>query len=187
MYVHHFICIIMYVCIFRFVFILVPANWSLKLACRPGMNRCDISEEETTKALNALYQLPVSDHQNSLQNQANGSAFGVTAVDFQHLGQNLQNINSNAIPNRGKKRYGSKEIPNSGSSSSFFISNPTKNHLHEPVKSKSLNDMNQLSLESNPVKKSSSQYLSKPCSLEKNISKQKENPVNGGMHFILDL
>ncbi|KAF3456193.1 hypothetical protein FNV43_RR00843 [Rhamnella rubrinervis] len=159
----------------------LPEKWLCSmLNWLPGMNRCDISEEETTKALHALYQLPVSDHQNSLQNQANGSASGVTAVDFQHLGQNLQNINSNAIPNRGKKRHGSKEIPNSGSSNLFFISNPTKNHLHEPVKSKSLNDMNQLSLESNPVKKSSSQHLSKPCSLEMNISKQKENPVNGG-------
>lgn len=152
------------------------------------MNRCEISEEETTKALNALYQLPVSDHQCSIQNQANGSASKVTAVGIQHPDQNFHNINSHSISNRGKKRQVSKVIPNSGSSgSSFWISNPTKNHLQEPVKSKSLTDMNQPPLESNTVKKSDFQYLSKPCNLEKNISRQTEKHVNGGMYFLLCL
>lgn len=30
-----------------------------QIVCRPGMNRCDISEDETTNALNALYVTPV--------------------------------------------------------------------------------------------------------------------------------
>uniref|UniRef100_A0A6P4AP26 uncharacterized protein LOC107433251 n=1 Tax=Ziziphus jujuba TaxID=326968 RepID=A0A6P4AP26_ZIZJJ len=160
----------------------LPEKWLCRmLNWLPGMNRCDISEEETTKALNALYQLPVSDHQNSQQNQANGSASKVTAVGVQHPDLNLHNNNSHSISNRGKKRHASKEVPNSGGSgSSFWIPNPTKNHLHEPVKSKSLNDMNHPPLESSTAKKSDSQYLRKPCNMEKNISRQTEKHVNGG-------
>lgn len=36
------------------------------------MNRCDISEEETTEKLYALYQLPLPQSGNAFQNHANG-------------------------------------------------------------------------------------------------------------------
>ncbi|KAM3755481.1 hypothetical protein ACB098_02G042700 [Castanea mollissima] len=43
-----------------------------------GMNRCDISEGETTNALRALYQLPVPESQNNPQNHVSGTALGVS-------------------------------------------------------------------------------------------------------------
>ncbi|KAH7513338.1 hypothetical protein FEM48_Zijuj12G0189500 [Ziziphus jujuba var. spinosa] len=86
----------------------LPEKWLCRmLIWLPGMNRCDISEE-TTKALNALYQLPVSDHQSSPQNQANGSASKVTAVGDQHPDQNLHSNNSHSISNQEKNETGIK-------------------------------------------------------------------------------
>lgn len=143
------------------------------------MNRCDISEDETTKALRALYQVPVSESQNN-QNH-------VSSADFLRFDENGLNSTSQALSNRGKKRHGLKEISNVGiSASPSRILNHTTNHLHEPVKSRSLNDMNQSPLESNKMKISSSQHVIKPRNsvLEKTIAKQKEKQENGGIYSI---
>lgn len=144
------------------------------------MSRCDFSEEDTTKALRALYQVPVSENQNKLQNHVN-------SADFQRLDQTNLNPTSQALSNRGKKRHGSKEMSNLGNSDSPRILNPTTNHLHEPVKSRSLNDMSQSPLDSNQMKKSGSQHMSKPYNLilEKDIAKVKEKHANGGTYSIL--
>ncbi|PON88290.1 Zinc finger, CW-type [Trema orientale] len=152
----------------------LPEKWLCSmLNWLPGMNRCDISEEETTKKLRALYQLPVSESQNNLENH-------VSSASFQLLDQNNPNFPSGALSNQGKKRHGLKEISNVGSGDSpSRVLNPTKSHLFEPVKSRSLNDMNQSPLD-NRIKKSSSQHMSKPGNLEKNTSKQTEKQVNGG-------
>lgn len=138
------------------------------------MNRCDISEEETTRALHALYELPVSESQNNLQNHVN-------SANFAHLDQINPNFPSHALSHRGKKGHGLKELSNVGSRDSpSKILNPTKSHLHESVKCRSLNDMNQSLLDAHQMKKSNSQHMSKPCNLEKNTSKQTEKHVNGG-------
>ncbi|XP_041006122.1 cysteine-tryptophan domain-containing zinc finger protein 7-like [Juglans microcarpa x Juglans regia] len=148
-----------------------------------GMNHCDISEEETTKALNALYQLPVPESQNNLQNHVTGTTLGVSLGDKQHLDENNQNLSSHAISNRGKKKPGFKEKANAGTiGGPFQVSNSTKNKLQESEKSRSLNDTNQHLAEANPTKKSSSQHLSVLHNLvaEKDMPSQRENPINGG-------
>lgn len=154
----------------------LPEKWLCSMQnWLPGMSRCDFSEEDTTKALRALYQVPVSENQNKLQNHVN-------SADFQRLDQTNLNPTSQALSNRGKKRHGSKEMSNLGNSDSPRILNPTTNHLHEPVKSRSLNDMSQSPLDSNQMKKSGSQHMSKPYNLilEKDIAKVKEKHANGG-------
>ncbi|KAL0537969.1 hypothetical protein IC582_026963 [Cucumis melo] len=51
----------------------LPDKWLCSmLDWLPGMNRCDISEEETTEKLYALYQLPLPQSGNAFQNHANG-------------------------------------------------------------------------------------------------------------------
>lgn len=149
------------------------------------MNRCDVSEDETTKALHALYQLPVPESQNNPQNHVSGTALGVSSGDVQHLDQNHLNSSSHDIFNRGKKKHSSKEIANAGTSGGpFQISNSTKKQLQESAKSRSLNDMNQRRAESIPMKKSSSQHLSRLHNLvvEKDMPNIKSS-INGGMYF----
>ncbi|KAL4642890.1 hypothetical protein ACB092_02G052500 [Castanea dentata] len=147
-----------------------------------GMNRCDISEGETTNALRALYQLPVPESQNNPQNHVSGTALGVSTGYVQHLDQNHLNSSSHDIFNRGKKKYSSKEIANAGTSGGpFQISNSTKKQLQESAKSRSLNDMNQRRAESIPMKKSSSQHVSRSNNLvvEKDMPNIKSS-INGG-------
>lgn len=106
----------------------------------PGMNRCDISEEDTTKALQALYQ-PVPESQVNLQNHADRAASGVTSADLGQIDQNHRNFNTDAMPNRGKKKH--KPKPTGSSSGLMQTSKLTKDFREEAVKSRSLNDMNQ--------------------------------------------
>lgn len=137
------------------------------------MNRCDISEEETTKALNAVYQ----------RTHANGIGSGVTTVHVQHLEQNHQIVDSHALSSRGKKKHGFKEVTKAGSSRNMIQTlNPANNQSQESVKSRSLNDMNRHPAEPTLTNKSSAQHLSKSHHLvaEEHISKQKENHMNGG-------
>ncbi|KAA8548500.1 hypothetical protein F0562_000233 [Nyssa sinensis] len=77
----------------------------------PGLNCCDISKEETTKALNTLYQVPLPESQNDLQKHAHRTALGVTSADVRHFDHTHQNLSSHAMPNRGKKKNVSKELP----------------------------------------------------------------------------
>jgi hypothetical protein len=153
---------------------------------RPGLNHCNISEEETTKALNALYQLPVSESQTNLQNHVSGTALGGYLGGVQHLDQN---VSAQAVSNQGKKKHGLKEIANAGTSGGpFQISKSTKNKLQESTK-RSINGKNQHHAELNLMKKSSSQHLSKKGSLvvDKDMLSQKEKPINGGMYLNVEI
>ncbi|GLT60863.1 hypothetical protein SLA2020_336070 [Shorea laevis] len=79
----------------------LPDKWLCSmLNWLPGLNHCNISEEETTKALNALYQLPVSESQTNLQNHVSGTALGGYLGGVQHLDQN---VSAQAVSNQGKK------------------------------------------------------------------------------------
>ncbi|XWS08617.1 hypothetical protein CRYUN_Cryun40dG0017200 [Craigia yunnanensis] len=87
----------------------LPEKWLCSmLNWLPRMNRCDISEEETTKALNALYQVPIAENQNNPQNHANGTTSLVSSAHFQHLDQNNSSFYSQVSSIRGKKKLGLK-------------------------------------------------------------------------------
>ncbi|KAM5569020.1 cysteine-tryptophan domain-containing zinc finger protein 7-like [Rosa sericea] len=157
----------------------LPEKWLCSMLdwLGPGMNQCDISEDETTKALNALYQQPSSESLTNPQTHANGTSSVVPSGHAQHLDQNYQNLSSNGMSNRVKKRHGVKETRNAGSGDGVL-----KSYLQEPVKCTSLNDMNLPPLEPNPMKKSSDQYMSnlQNLGMEENIAKQKEKQISGG-------
>lgn len=105
------------------------------------MNRCSFSEDETTKALIALYQGPPLDGQSNMQNISGSVMVGGTVATFQHPDQHQLNNDLHAMPG-GKKKV-AKEISNStnkdGSSQSSYS---IKKNLQSSVKSRSLNDVN---------------------------------------------
>jgi hypothetical protein len=78
------------------------------------MNSCDISEDETTKALYALYQMPMSEGQHNMQTHASETAFGVSSADALKFGLNQKNSSSDVLPDRGTKKHVFKEKMMSG-------------------------------------------------------------------------
>ncbi|TYI38858.1 hypothetical protein ES332_A02G058100v1 [Gossypium tomentosum] len=134
----------------------LPEKWLCSmLDWLPRMNRCDISEEETTKALNALYQLPAAENQNNPQNHANGTMSLVSSAHHQHLDQNNSSFNSQALSIKGNKNHGLKEVQKSGSSGLNQMSTSKKKYKQqESLKRRSINDMAQAPVESFVMKKS---------------------------------
>ncbi|KAA8529333.1 hypothetical protein F0562_033868 [Nyssa sinensis] len=87
----------------------LPEKWLCSmLNWLPGMNRCSISEEETTKALIAHYQVSAPESQNNLHVHPGGVVSGVTSSDARLFYQNHENVGSHAIPSGGKKKQGLK-------------------------------------------------------------------------------
>lgn len=86
------------------------------------MNRCSVSEEETTNALNALYQvpIPIPEVQTIQLAYTHGAAPGPTLVDGRHLGQNHQYHNFDDVSGGGKKNHGTKPVSNAVGHSSFM-------------------------------------------------------------------
>lgn len=64
------------------------------LICSPGYNRCDISEDETTAALRALYKIPAPQNQHNIQAQANGTMASAATTTAHSLNQNHHNFSS---------------------------------------------------------------------------------------------
>ena len=104
------------------------------------MNRCSFSEDETTKALIALYQVPPPDGQSNLQNVSGSVMVGGTVATVQHPDQHQPNNDLNAIPG-GKKKI-VKDISNSANKDGFSqLSSSIKKNLSSSAKSKSLNEV----------------------------------------------
>ncbi|XP_042475090.1 cysteine-tryptophan domain-containing zinc finger protein 7-like isoform X2 [Macadamia integrifolia] len=152
----------------------LPEKWLCSmLDWLPGMNRCDFSEEETTRALYAAYQVPITEGQNNIHSLPDGVALDeVRRLDDSHLDVRLQ-----ALPGSAKKKPGSKEASSAANHvGSIHFSSSTKKNQQASVKSRSLNDVNQVPLDSNPVNKPVLQQLSKSgdLSVDKLMHKQKE-------------
>ncbi|KAJ1412647.1 Zinc finger, CW-type [Sesbania bispinosa] len=120
----------------------LPEKWLCSmLNWLPDMNRCSFSEDETTKALIALYQGPPLDGQRNLQNVSGSVMVGGTMATFQHPDQHQLNNDLNAVPG-GKKKI-VKEILASTNKDGFSQSSYSlKKNSQSTVKSISLNDVN---------------------------------------------
>ncbi|KAI4345443.1 hypothetical protein L6164_012567 [Bauhinia variegata] len=169
----------------------LPENWLCgMLDWLPGMNCCEIPEDETTNVMRALHQKQISEGQSNLQNQATGTATGVSSGDTLQTGLNHQNPRSDVLSDQGKKKHGFMGKTKAGSSSDLFlISNSTKNNAQESGKNRSLTNMNHHPSDLNPLKKSSAKHLSKLHSSvsEKNMPKEKENLIYGGNRKLIKL
>ncbi|XP_060197841.1 cysteine-tryptophan domain-containing zinc finger protein 7-like isoform X1 [Lycium barbarum] len=156
----------------------LPERWMCSmLYWLPGMNRCDISEGETTRALHALYQMPLPDNLSSLQNHAGRSAAGVVPADM--LGSNSQNAGFDYMANGGKKKHKLRETPNTSSNHGPLLTT-NSNLQHELVKRRNLKNVNQPVAESNSISKSNAQIPLKSSDvLGKHLNKPKERMANG--------
>ncbi|XP_027165558.1 uncharacterized protein LOC113765539 [Coffea eugenioides] len=148
----------------------LPEKWLCSmLNWLPGMNHCDISEEETTKALYASYQLPVLENQHWIQNHADRPATGAHAVDEQLLNQSHQNVGFDYKASGRKKAHKIKETSFTGSKG--------KNFGQDLVKRGSSKDMKQSSLGVKPVNRS---ITVSEIAVEKHSNRQKQKHVTGG-------
>ncbi|XP_019440848.1 PREDICTED: uncharacterized protein LOC109345981 isoform X1 [Lupinus angustifolius] len=120
----------------------LPEKWLCSmLNWLSDMNRCSFSEDETTKALIALYQGPPPESQRNLQNVSGNVTVGGTVATVQHSDQHQLNNDQHAVPG-GKKKV-VKDISNSANKDSFSpLPSAIKKNLQSSVKSKSLNDVN---------------------------------------------
>lgn len=125
--------------------LLVPTSLSnvvlYKLKFRPGLDRCEISEDETTKAVYALYQLPLPEGQHSMPENANGTESVITSVQGLHHAENRQKTNLATVSIGGKKNHSLKEKPKSSGSTDLTQTVKTlKTHSQDSMRSRSLND-----------------------------------------------
>ncbi|KAF4382864.1 hypothetical protein G4B88_021647 [Cannabis sativa] len=122
----------------------LPEKWLCSmLNWLPGMNRCSVTEEETNKPLIAQFQQPPA-----LQSQANlNSNSGVTEAtlaNFRHPDQNPRDIN-------GKKKHSLKLMSSSANKDSpTQLPNSMKKSMQLSLKSRSLNDVHNSPLASDP-------------------------------------
>ena len=153
------------------------------------MNRCSVSEEETTKALIAMYQVPVPENLNNQHGHPSGVLPGLSLADASHCGQNCQNLGFLAVPSCGKKN-GTKDVSTAlGQVSPAQFPNSVKKNPQAAVKSRSLNGANQFS----PANVIQPMYLSGSSVLEKHHHKSKEKHKSleqhsdGGITFHVDM
>ncbi|GMY16441.1 cysteine-tryptophan domain-containing zinc finger protein 7-like isoform X1 [Fagus crenata] len=150
----------------------LPEKWTCSmLDWLPGMNRCTVTQEETTQALVALYQVPASESQTFLHGNPGGVIAGVTFANVRHPDQNNQNIGLHSMPSSGKKKDGLKETSDATfKDDPSQLSNSMKKNLQASVKGRSLNDVNQSPLMGEP----DFQQLSKSSDLPVKKHKEKQ-------------
>ncbi|KAK7412954.1 hypothetical protein VNO78_04742 [Psophocarpus tetragonolobus] len=163
----------------------LPEKWLCSmLNWLPGMNSCNFSEDETTKALYSLYQMPISEGQNNTQSHRTETAIGVTSsADVLQYGLIHKMSSSDVLSDRGKKKHVIKEKTMSGINNDMFqFPNSEKIKVQVSGKNRSLNGMNQHPADLKPMKKmSSSKHLSRLDKIEeKHMPKSKEKLVNEG-------
>lgn len=139
------------------------------------MNRCSFSEDETTKALIALYQGPPPEGLSNLQYVSGSGMVGGTVATVQHPDQHQLKNYLHAVPG-GKKKI-VKEISNSANKDgSTQLSASIKKNLQSSVKSRSLNDVNK-----SPVVSEADVSGEKPKNKQRMVD---HNPDRGNLNHI---
>ncbi|CAM8987832.1 unnamed protein product [Rhodiola kirilowii] len=117
----------------------LPEKWLCSmLDWLPDMNRCDIEEDETTKALVSFCQASVPESDKNPVGHNGGSTTGAILSGIQH-----PNSGFNSVASVANKRNGLTEMSiAAGSQGPTDMGVWTKN-LQPAVKSRSLNDVNQ--------------------------------------------
>ncbi|XP_019419776.1 PREDICTED: uncharacterized protein LOC109330169 isoform X2 [Lupinus angustifolius] len=161
----------------------LPEKWVCSMQnWLPGMNRCDISEEEATNAFHALYQIPISECQNNMPSHGTRTKIGVSSVDAVQFGRNQQMSSFDALSVRGKKKHAIMEKTMTGVKN--YITND-----QESGKNISLTDLNRHPANSNPMEKTSSRRFSICNNLieEKHVAKEMQKQINGGNRKLIKL
>ncbi|KAI3773126.1 hypothetical protein L6452_04325 [Arctium lappa] len=161
----------------------LPEKWLCSmLDWLPGMNRCSISQEETTKAITSRFPGPAPKIQGSQPVHPGGPQSGPVSVDALHPDQRHQPF----VPQAGvKKKQGTKDPLNEPKQDRPSLSsNSTKKNLHTSNKTRSLNGANQSSfvneLEFQDSGHSSNLIAEKHRLKHKEKKKLRENVVDEG-------
>ncbi|CAA7406031.1 unnamed protein product [Spirodela intermedia] len=142
----------------------LPRKWlCTMLNWLPGMNKCSISEEETTRALHASYQAPLAENQITLNAPGSQAASGAFFINGQYADQN-HHTGFQLAADYGKKKHSTKDVPSHGTQLADCVKN-----RHASFESVSLTE-NQVN--SNGSSKYSFEHMSK--SAEFNFEKVKE-------------
>ncbi|XP_019439306.1 PREDICTED: uncharacterized protein LOC109345011 isoform X2 [Lupinus angustifolius] len=160
----------------------LPEKWLCSMQnWLPGMNWCEISEEETTNALYASYQIPISEGKNNIQSHAAGIASGVSS-DAVQIGPNQEKSSSDVLSARGKKRHAIKEKTMLGFNNRMI-------NARESGKILSLTDMNQHPEDSSPMEQMTSRHFSTCNKLkeERHVAREMQKQINGGDKKLIKL
>ncbi|CAH9140532.1 unnamed protein product [Cuscuta epithymum] len=123
-------------------------NWLCKmLDWLPGLNRCSISEDETTMAVRALYQFPAaaittpaSESQTKNQNEHHQrSLVGLSSVDVLHSDLENRSLGLQIAVASGKKNHGSKDSSYESKQAGMMPSSSKNNNFKE-IANGGLND-----------------------------------------------
>ncbi|XP_076892261.1 cysteine-tryptophan domain-containing zinc finger protein 7-like [Bidens hawaiensis] len=147
----------------------LPEKWICSMLdwLWPGMNRCSISEEETTKAITSHF--PGPSVQGSQPVHPSGPHLAVNSFDG-----TSQHLSSQIPPSGVKKKVASTDLPDEDKRDGpSMSSNSSKKKLHTSHKTRSLNGVNQ-SLVVNEVAFQDSGH-SRDVIVDKDKLKQKEN------------
>lgn len=162
----------------------LPEKWLCSmLDWLPGMNRCSISQEETTKAITSRFPGPAPMIQGSQPVHPGGPQSGATSVDPLHPDQRHQPFGPQTFG--VKKKHGTKDPPNEPKQDRPSLSsNSTKKNLHTSNKTRSLNGANPSSfvneLEFQDSGHSSNLIAEKHRLKHKEKKKLRENVVDEG-------
>jgi hypothetical protein len=142
----------------------LPKKWKCSmLHWLPGMNRCEISEEETTNALNALYVMPMP--ANGIPNAGHPHVASAGLVT-----SSTSNLNGHAEQSRKRKNALSDgNFVAEGSHLLQASGHPVSNQ-HTPSKSKSYADGSQYPIERDSVSKLVDPIIEKKRSKSKHRS-----------------
>ncbi|XVF32727.1 hypothetical protein REPUB_Repub17cG0107800 [Reevesia pubescens] len=146
----------------------LPEKWLCSmLNWLPDMNRCTVEEDDTTKAVFALYQVPAGETQSNLQSNPGNIMSRLPSADTPQPDQNQRSFGSHAMPTARKKKHGLKETANAMDKDG---PTPKKKNMQSSFQSGSLTDVTRSPLIGEP----GLQHLSK-CDLpvEKHKNKQK--------------
>nr|XP_043618776.1 cysteine-tryptophan domain-containing zinc finger protein 3-like isoform X2 [Erigeron canadensis] len=149
----------------------LPEKWLCSmLDWLPGMNRCSISQEETTKAMATHFLGPAPAVHGFQPVQPGASQSELMMIDPLHLDQRHQPFGQ---PVGMKKKHGMKDLPNEPKPERPSLSsNSTKRNLQTSNKTRSLNGANQSPLVMEPEFQDSGQSSS--LITEKHKFKHKE-------------
>ncbi|KAK6117361.1 hypothetical protein DH2020_048879 [Rehmannia glutinosa] len=153
----------------------LPDKWVCSmLDWLPGMNRCDISEDETTKALHASYLVPLPENQLSFQAHADGTMAGVNSASAHHFNQNHSNCASGQM-----KKQKQRENRNAISMRDSVPSNGKKQLQRLAVRNESSKVVKQPLGGVNATNKPDMQHPTKSTVVSKKPNKRKSEHVIG--------
>ncbi|KAJ1297150.1 hypothetical protein BS78_01G355800 [Paspalum vaginatum] len=153
---------------------MLPKKWKCSmLYWLPGMNRCDISEDVTTEALNALYTIPAPATAVSSGGHHAAGAGTATSSPYDMSGQFEQS----------RKRKNALTDGNGLAESSYHtrLSTPLMSNQQDPSRNKRTTDDMHHSFEGDPVNKLGLKPVSRSADLVSEKQKNHSSYSDGGM------